>query len=104
MNRQAAKGRGAYWRVVIARQRASGLSVAAFCRQEEVSPASFYAWRRRLPKEPTPEFVPVSLPETSAEFEVRLPNGVCVVVPGGFAEASLRRLLPVVAAWERTDA
>jgi transposase-like protein len=36
------------WRVLIERQQASGLSIAAFCRQHDVVTASFYAWRRRL--------------------------------------------------------
>lgn len=104
MSRQAREERVAYWRGVLARQRTSGLSIATFCREEEVSPASFYAWRRRLAKVETPQFVPVHLPATSPEFEVRLPNGVCVVVPGSFTEASLRRLLPVIAEWEPADA
>ena len=36
------------WRALIERQQASGLSIAAFCRQHDVVTASFYAWRRRL--------------------------------------------------------
>lgn len=36
------------WRDVIRRQAASGLSVAAFCREEQVAPASFFAWRKKL--------------------------------------------------------
>jgi hypothetical protein len=37
-----------FWREVIRRQEASGLSVAAFCREEQVAPASFFAWRKKL--------------------------------------------------------
>lgn len=36
------------WRALLAQQAVSGLSVAAFCRQQALSEASFYAWRRRL--------------------------------------------------------
>ena len=36
------------WRQRLARQRESGLSIAAFCRREGVSQASFHAWRRKL--------------------------------------------------------
>ena len=36
------------WRVLVARQAASGLSVAAFCTREGLSAASFYQWRTRL--------------------------------------------------------
>jgi len=35
-------------RQVIARQRASGLSVAEFCRRENVSQQGFHAWNRKL--------------------------------------------------------
>ena len=34
-------------RIVLA-QRGSGLSVAAFCRREGISPATFYLWRKRV--------------------------------------------------------
>ncbi len=36
------------WRNRIERQRKSGLTVAAFCRQEGVSSATFYGWKRKL--------------------------------------------------------
>jgi putative transposase len=38
----------AQWRSVIARAARSPLAVAAFCRAEGISTASFYTWRRRL--------------------------------------------------------
>ena len=36
------------WRQLIARQRASGLSVAEFCRRENVSRPGFHVWKRKL--------------------------------------------------------
>lgn len=36
------------WRQRTERQRASGLSIVAFCRQEGVSQAAFHAWKRKL--------------------------------------------------------
>ena len=36
------------WRQVIARQHASGLSVAEFCRRENVSRQGFHVWNRKL--------------------------------------------------------
>jgi transposase-like protein len=36
------------WRVRIAEQAASGLTVAAYCHQAGISEHSFYQWRRRL--------------------------------------------------------
>lgn len=36
------------WRKRLERQRQSGLSIAEFCRREQVSPPAFYAWRRKF--------------------------------------------------------
>jgi hypothetical protein len=36
------------WRQRIKRQRESGLSIAEFCRREDVSTHGFYVWRRNL--------------------------------------------------------
>ena len=36
------------WREVIERQRASGQTVRAFCRQEGIREPSFYSWRRTI--------------------------------------------------------
>jgi len=39
MGRRPSEERRRYWRDVLARQRRSGLPVAAFCRRQKVSPA-----------------------------------------------------------------
>ena len=36
------------WRELVARQVRSGLSVQAFCRQEQLNAWTFYGWRSRL--------------------------------------------------------
>ena len=36
------------WRQLLARQRESGLSVAEFCRKEDISRQGFHAWKRKL--------------------------------------------------------
>ena len=38
----------AQWRQRMERQRASGLSIVAFCRREGVSKATFHVWKRKL--------------------------------------------------------
>ena len=40
--------REAFWRLALSEQRASGLSVRAFCRREGLSQGSWKAWRRTL--------------------------------------------------------
>ena len=78
------------WRLRLRRQAPGGLSIPEFCRREEVSTASFYAWRRRLAAPPAttpsqpPLFVPIRLdpasPTTDASpdlgFEIELPHHV----------------------------
>lgn len=113
MGRRPSAKRERYWRDVLARQRRSGLSVAAFCRQHEVSPAVFYAWRRRLAvgmsgKLKEVSFVPLpidqAVPPRVTEFALQLPNGVQVTVPHNFDEATLGRLLQVAGAVGPRDA
>jgi len=36
------------WRELVARQTRSGLSVPAFCRQEQLNEKTFYGWRSKL--------------------------------------------------------
>ncbi len=40
--------RAVFWRELIGRQAESGVTVDEFCRRQQVSPSSFYDWRRRL--------------------------------------------------------
>ncbi|MEK6233953.1 MAG: hypothetical protein N2C14_04510 [Planctomycetales bacterium] len=37
-----------FWRRIVRRQPKSGLGVRAFCKKQEVTEASFYAWRREI--------------------------------------------------------
>ena len=113
MGRRPSEERRRYWREVLARQRRSGLSVAAFCRRHEVSPAAFYGWKRRLAGETSGKstevsFVPLPLdqavPPLAAELSLQLPNGVQVTVPCNFDDAALERLLQVAGAVEPRDA
>lgn len=113
MGQRPSEERRRYWRDVVARQRRSGLTVAAFCRQQEVSQAAFYGWRRRLSGERSGRstavsFVPLPLeqagPPRAAEFSLQLPNGVQVTVPRNFDDAALERLLQLAAAVEPHDA
>lgn len=59
-----------HWLRITHQQRCSGLSVAAFCRQNRVAESSFFAWRRRLAASArvaaTPAFVEVKAAATQA--------------------------------------
>jgi transposase-like protein len=96
------------WRDVIRRQEESGLSVAAFCREEQVPPASFFAWRKKLAEADQDEnasrqaqvqFVPIELSPctpSASNFEIVGPTGYRVLVPAQFEAESLREILCVL--------
>ncbi len=72
------------WERLLAEQAGSGLSVAEFCRRNDVSAASFYQWRKKLreAKSMASAFVPISLSNTAA-VRVEFPCGAVVQLSGG---------------------
>ena len=105
-----------FWREAIARQRASGLSVRAFCRQESLSEPSLYAWRKRLATERRSSKAaaafaavrvvddasqPAALPKNSFApgvscVEIVLVDGVRVRVPPGIDRRTLADVLAIL--------
>ena len=99
----------AKWEERVARQRASGLSVAEFCRRERVHPVTFYGWRRRLAGgskrggcPPTSRaFLPIELVTEGAALTQAGAGQMCELVvgslvcrvPRGLDDESLRRWL-----------
>ena len=93
--------RAAYWRRLVERQAQSGLSIARFCEQEDVSPASFYNWRRRLAEEADerPAFLPVQVrADLGSALEIVLPGAVTIRVPDGTARQTIVDALAAVEA------
>ena len=109
-----AKDYRSVWQQRLARQQASGLSVSEFCRQERVSPPSYYRWRKILqgesngksPKrdEPTNSmFVPVRRsPETlgNCRLTIELPNGCMVHIAEGTSAALVSLALCAASAYQ----
>jgi len=112
-----------YWRGMLDRQAASGLSVRHFCREEQVSEASFHSWKRKLTlgdrpakkssdkggqKRPAAKpitkqadhpavFIPVRLsPVANGLVEIVHPRGHVVRLPAVFDETALRQVLNVL--------
>ena len=54
MARHVDQERCEVWRKRIEAQQQGGVTVAELCRREGVSTASFYAWKRKLRKPPSP--------------------------------------------------
>lgn len=90
-----------FWRDLITRQRRSGQSIAAFCRNHGVSQPSFFAWRRRLHAQngqSQPRFLPVQIemPDSLAHappIEIVLRSGTCVRVRPGCDRQTLETVL-----------
>jgi hypothetical protein len=82
----------AEWNEIISRHRESGLPIATFCEQEEISRSAFASWRRKLSgsREKPATFVELRHPRTKSavksaltstslegtSFELALPGGV----------------------------
>jgi hypothetical protein len=104
-DREAASQR---WRELISAQEASGQSITAYCRAQDVRVWQFYAWKKRLRQGAPGAFVAVSvrarearsaLPEPVLRcpaLELRHSCGWSLKVEPGFDADHLRRLLPVV--------
>jgi transposase-like protein len=91
------------WAATIGRHGRSGLSVDAFCRREDVSPSSFYRWRRRLGRgsaDGSGVFVSLGtlrLDDGGSGVEVVLDSPVRLRVRRGFDASTLRAVLAVLA-------
>ncbi len=97
----------AKWRRVIAEQKESGQSVAAFCRTRGVREALYYYWKKQLQEVARTQFVElqVAKPDLGQRYsgsaqgttiEVRLRNGRSLMVAPEFKASHLRALLAVV--------
>jgi len=100
-------GKQVKWRSLVAEQKESGQSAAAFCRARELSESLFYYWKKRLREVATPQFVEVQVAKSQlrpkhfrsalgSTIEVRLSNGRSLMVPPEFDVSHLRALLAVV--------
>ena len=95
------------WRSLIAEQKESRQSVAAFCRTRGVREALYYYWKKSSQEAAMPQFVEVELAQANRErgqaclglgttIEVRLRNGRSLMVAPEFDGSHLRALLAVV--------
>ena len=90
------KSREYHWREVLKQQSSSGLSIAAFCRQESIGQPSFYAWRRKF-REQQSLRIKRSNSTKSARTDHRIHNGqqwLPVRIEGTSPASTLRVHLP----------
>lgn len=91
----------------LASHRSSGLSIAAYCKRENIHPKTFYQWRNRLSaRNPVPEhsaitpvqFLRLPTPASGADrLELMLPNGAKLLVPPSFDPGALRQTIRMLA-------
>jgi hypothetical protein len=103
------------WRRHIEEQRASGLTIRAFCSEHSLHEASFYFWRQEIARRdhevassastsvapPTPAFVPVAVIDSPAgrdetPIDIRLPEGHRVRVRSGCDRDLLADVLSIL--------
>ena len=93
------------WIGLISEQSQSGETVEAFCRERSLTTSQFYTWRKRLRGSAAERFLEVQVAKPAARpapsrrgaIEIRLAEGLCVLVEPGFDPDHLRE---VVAALE----
>jgi len=95
-----------FWRTLFLRRLSSKVSVAAFCQEQGVSEASFYAWRRILKQRDGEgvHLVPVQVvteetrvgASVAAGLELILGNGRVLRIGPAFDAVTLARLLSVL--------
>ena len=93
-----------FWQRVMEARRESGLSVAAFCRQEGLSEGAYYYWHRKLaggvsqPGEKSPPaFLEVVMPGGNpAALELVLSSGHTLRISPGADPTLLRQVLSAV--------
>ena len=99
----------ARWRDLLAEQKESGQSIAAFCRERGLGEWQFYEWKKRLRPAKAEPFVAVEVvasepssvptapaPVASPPLEIRLRSGRSLLVGPDFEACHLQRLLRVL--------
>jgi hypothetical protein len=88
--------RKSYWRALIDKHAESGMSAAAFCKEQGINPQRLYFWRRRFRADSTsPGFIRL-VPTSKTPFSgirIVLDHGVCVELDRGFDPLTLRETI-----------
>jgi transposase-like protein len=83
-------------RSVLERLTASGLTVRQFAERQGVDPQRLYRWRSVIGEGPSPAFVEITRPTSTARVEILLRSGHVVRVSEGFSEEALRRVVAIL--------
>lgn len=96
--------RRAHWQRLLAEQQASGLSIVAWCFQQDISEQQFYYWRKRLaapastPAGATPHWLALDPASPTAAGLTLQVGPVAITVTAGFDPQVLAAVVRVLTA------
>jgi hypothetical protein len=85
-----------YWRALIRKHAESGMSAAAFCKEQEINPQRFYSWRKRFNLDSENAGFIRLVPTSKTSYggvRILLDHGICVEVDRGFDPVTLREAI-----------
>ena len=88
--------RKAYWRALVDKHTESGMSAAAFCKQQGINSQRFYFWRRRFRADSSGAGFIRLVPTSKIPFSgirIVLDHGVCVELDKGFDPLTLKEAI-----------
>ena len=88
--------RSAYWRTIIDKHTESGMSAAAFCKQQGINPQRFYFWRRRFRAESLGVGFIRLVPTSNSAFSgvrIALDHGISLELDKGFDPLTFREAI-----------
>ena len=89
------------WQKLLSDQPTSGLSIAQYCKNQNINISNFYAWRKRLnsKESPKPGFLRLNKPSfpTLKDLRIETPNGYKIEL-NGFDESIFQKILGLVKA------
>jgi hypothetical protein len=83
------------WQEILNKIEQSGLSIAHYCRENDIKPHRVRYWKQKLVKQETPGFVMISTGVPSQAMEIIYPSGVRLKLSSGIAIKDLKILLNV---------
>jgi transposase-like protein len=84
------------WRALFEKQTESGMSAAAFCKEQNINPQRFYSWRRRFRRDSqSAEFIRLVATSKSSGSGIRilLDQGMAIELDRGFDLVTLKEVI-----------
>jgi hypothetical protein len=101
--------RHVHWRTIIDNQAASGMNIAAYCRESHIHSSLFYTWRRKLRKQQPfaggfIELTPGRPDDAASGIRICLGANLSIEVARGFDPVTLRAVVETLGEDSRCSA